>query len=110
MNQDKRDKVIELYKKEREYEESQFGDYSENKALNMASFLIFIKHYVDTALKKYTKDWTNEIPDWLESCNEMDIQGTAPVKSYEEVIKIMALAGSILETYTDLNPEKWREK
>jgi hypothetical protein len=31
------------------------------------------------------------------------------VKAYEELIKIMALAGAALETYTDIDPAKWRE-
>lgn len=105
---EKTEKVIEIFKKERQYEENLFGKYSQNEALNTASILVFIKHYVDKALKSYTKDWTSDLPDWLISCKESRQQNTAPVKTYEEVIKIMALAGALLEANTTLDPDEWR--
>jgi len=101
--------VLELYRKEREYESRLFGDYKEIKSLNVASFLIFIKEYCDKALSAYSGKWDTDIPLWLKDCKELETSGTAPVKAYEEVIKIMALAGAVLETYTTIDPEKWRE-
>ena len=101
--------LIELYRKEREYETCLFGDYNNVKPLNFASFLISIKKYIDKALTAYTGKWDTELPPWLISCQEFEQDGTAPVKSYEELIKIMALAGAALETYTNIDPEKWRE-
>lgn len=106
--------VIQIYLKEREYEQSVFGDYSKLPELSFPSFLIFLKQYVDKALQAYTEKWDTELPPWLEGCREMgDCEGTsmgsAPVKAYEEVIKIMALSGAALETYTNLNASKWRE-
>lgn len=103
------DDLIELYKKERNYETCVFGDYNQVAPLNFASFLIFIKEYVDKALKAYSGRWDTELPPWLLNCKEFQQDGTAPVKAYEEVIKIMALAGAALETYTNIDPEKWRE-
>ena len=106
--------VIQIYLKEREYERSVFGDYENLPELSFPSFLIFLKQYVDKALQAYTEKWDSELPPWLKACREMsDCEGTpkgsAPVKAYEEVIKIMALAGAALETYTDLDASKWRE-
>jgi len=101
--------IIEVYKKERHYETCVFGDYEQIKALNFASFLLFLKEYVEKALSSYTGKWDTELPPWLLSCKEYEQDGTAPVKAYEEVIKIMALAGAALETYTSIDPEKWRE-
>lgn len=103
------EKLIELYRKERYYEDCCFGNYEQVDALNFASFLLFIREYVDKALTAYTGKWDTELPPWLLSCKEHKQDGTAPVKAYEEVIKIMALAGAALETYTDIDPEKWRE-
>ena len=101
--------VMELYKKERYYETCVFGVYRDVKPLNFASFLLFLKKYTDKALDGYTGKWDSELPPWLLNCQEHEQDGTAPVKAYEEVIKIMALAGAALETYTDIDPEKWRE-
>lgn len=101
--------VIELYKKEREYETCVFGVYRDVKPLNFASFLIFLKKYIDKALDGYTGKWDNELPPWLLNCREFEQDGTAPVKAYEELVKIMALAGAALETYANIDPEKWRE-
>jgi len=101
--------VLELYSKEREYEKCVFGDYKNVESLNFASFLIFIKEYCDKALTAYSGKWEKDIPPWLITCKELETDGTAPVKAYEELIKIMALAGAALETYTDINPARWRE-
>ena len=104
-----RNEIIELFLKERDYEKSVFGDYKNLPELSFPSFLIFLKQYADKALQAYTEKWDNELPPWLRGCAEMSTQGSAPVKAYEEVIKIMALAGAALETYTDIDAKKWRE-
>jgi len=104
--------VIQIYLKERDYEKSAFGDYKNLSELSFPSFLIFLKQYVDKAIQAYTEKWDTELPPWLESCSERNSstpKAAAPVKAYEEVIKIMALAGAALETYTELNASKWRE-
>jgi len=103
------EKLIELYQKERYYETCVFGEYGSLKPLNFASFLIFLKEYIDRALKAYAGKWDTELPPWLLNCYEYEQDGSAPVKAIEEVIKIMALAGASLETYTSIDPEKWRE-
>lgn len=103
------DEVIKLYEKERSYQNAVFGDYKNVKPLNFASFLLFLKEYIDKALKAYTGKWDSELPPWLEECAESELDGSAPVKSYEEVIKIMALAGAALETYSHIDPQAWRE-
>jgi hypothetical protein len=106
--------VIQIYLKERQYERLKFGEYKNLPELSFPSFLIFLKQYADKALKAYTEKWDSKLPPWLKGCREMgDCEGTefgsAPVKAYEEVIKIMALAGAALETYTNLDASKWRE-
>jgi len=101
--------IIELYKKERYYETCVFGEYKNIQTLSFASFLIFLKEYVDKAIEAYAGKWDTELPPWLRSCKEYEQDGSAPVKAIEEVIKIMALAGASLETYTSIDPEKWRE-
>jgi hypothetical protein len=106
--------VVQIYLKEREYEKAVFGDYESLPELSFPSFLIFLKQYIDKALEAYTGKWDTELPPWLRGCKEMgDSEGTefgsAPVKAYEEVIKIMALSGAALETYTNLDASKWRK-
>lgn len=105
----RRSEVQKLYDKERRYEESVFGDYKQNNSFNLATFLEFLRFYIDKATSSYTKEWTNELPPWLKSCIELDDQGTAPVNTYNAVIKIMALSGAALEAYTDINVEEWRK-
>jgi len=102
--------LIELYKKERLYEQTVFGNYKNDKNLNIASFLVFLKHYIDKAIESYTNKWSNELPEWLLTCREYEINKRAPIKTYENIIKIMALSGAILESFSDIDPEKWREK
>jgi len=108
VNEKSQEEIIELYKRERKYQRMCFGEYSEIKTLNPASFLNFIETYLDKAKKEYSGVWTTQLPQWLSSCNEFE-GGTAPVKMYEEIIKVMALAGALLETYAIFNPEKWRD-
>ncbi len=101
--------IIELYKKEREYERQTFGDYKDIKSLSFPSFIIFIKQYIEKAEKAYAGKWPRELPEWLENCAEFEKNGTAPVEVYEQMIKIMALAGAALEAYSEININKWRE-
>jgi hypothetical protein len=100
--------IIEIYKREREYQRMCFGEYSEIENLNPASFLNFIETYLNKAKEAYSGVWNNELPEWLLSCYEFS-DGAAPVKMYEEIIKVMALAGALLETYAVIDPSKWRE-
>ena len=109
MSQSKEVDIMKLYFKERDYEIKVFGEYSNDKSLSFPSFLLFLKRYVDKAIEAYSGKWERELPPWLDSCKEFDNHGVAPIKAYEEVIKIMALAGAALETYTKINAEKWRE-
>ena len=103
------EKLIEVYLKERYYETCVFGEYNKVEALNFASFLIFLKEYIDKALSAYAGKWDTELPPWLLSSKEYEQDGSAPVKAIEEVVKIMALSGAALETYTSIDPVKWRE-
>jgi len=101
--------LISLYKKERDYETRIFGDYANIEALSFSSFLLFLKEYIDRSFTAYTGKWDTKLPPWLINCKEFQQDGSAPVKAYEEIIKIMALAGAALETYANIDPEKWRE-
>lgn len=101
--------INELYEKEREYERSVFGEYHNDPSLSFPSFLIFLEEYVKKAKKAYAGKWEKDLPPWLKGCKEHMNGGYAPVKAYEEVIKVMALAGAALETYTAIDPSKWRE-
>jgi len=102
------EEVVELYKKERRYQTKEFGRYELNDCLNMASVLTFLRAYITRADKSYTEDWTNELPSWLVSCRELQIQKSAPVTTYDALIKIMTLAGAALESYTEIDVSKWR--
>ena len=102
------EEVIELYIKERTYEKLVFGEYNSNKSLNLASFLTFLEQYLKRAKKSYCNKWTSDLPAWLVTCKEEQEQGTAPVESYEDLIKIMALAGAALESYTNIDVDEWR--
>jgi hypothetical protein len=102
-------KVIELYRRERKHETIKFGDYKKIKSLNLASFILLLKQYVKKAEKAYTGEWSGELPAWLGDCAEYSVHGSAPIEAYEEVIKIMALAGAALETYCDILPDGWRD-
>ena len=100
--------VISIYKRERKYQKYCFGDYTKIDQLNLASFLEFIEEYLSRAKKSYCGRWHDDLPPWMKSCKEIEM-GTAPTKVYEELIKVMTLAGAALETYAELNPDKWRE-
>jgi hypothetical protein len=101
--------IFELYQKERAFEKSVFGNYSEIESLNLASFIIFLEKYIKKVKEAYAGKWENELPPWLISCKEYELHGNAPVKAYEEIIKILALSGAVLETYTQIDVSKWRE-
>jgi hypothetical protein len=107
-----RDKLMEnvcnLYKKERDYQVCAHGDYNNVNSLNLGSFLVLIETYLNKAKESYTGPWSKDKPDWLNSCKEITIEGYGPIDAYEELIKVFTLAGAALETYTDINPEKWR--
>ena len=109
MNEKDLFKVIELYRRERKHETIKFGDYKKIKSLNLASFILLLKQYVERAEKAYTSEWSSELPEWLNGCAEYDIHGSAPIEAYEEIIKIMALAGATLETYCEVLPDGWRD-
>ena len=101
--------IFDLYEKERDYEERVFGDYAHVKSLNLASFIVFLDIYLKKVKAAYTGKWESELPPWLVACREHEQDGNAPVKAYEEIIKIMALAGATLEAYTQIDVSKWRE-
>lgn len=107
MNQDK---IFELYIKEREYQKEIFGDFKDNPTLNLASFLILVDKYLKKATNSYLDKWHSNLPDWLLSCKECEQQNTAPVTSYEDLIKVFALAGAALETFTEIDSSRWREE
>jgi hypothetical protein len=100
--------TIGIYKIERSYQRCCFGDYSKIKSLNLASFLEFIEEYLTKAKEAYCGQWQKELPIWLKNCKEMEQGLSAPTKVYEELIKVMTLAGAALETYAEIYPNKWR--
>lgn len=102
--------TIELYKKERAYEESIFGDYSKDPNMNVASLLLMIEVYLKKAKDSYVSKWEYDRPDWLLNANECK-QGTCPVpsKTYEHLIKVFALSGAALEAFTEIDPTLWRD-
>lgn len=106
----KSEEVIELYKKEREYQKVVFGEYIDDKVLNTASFIVFLDNYINKIKSSYSEKWVRDLPGWLIACKESHMQEKAPAEVYEHLIKIMALAGAALETYTIIDVEKWREE
>jgi len=108
-----RETIIELYKKERIYEESIFGDYKDDPNMNIASLIIIIEQYLEKAKKAYISKWSSELPSWLIYAKEQgDVNlnpWPAPVETYEELIKVFALTGAALEAFTLIKPENWRE-
>ena len=102
--------VIELYLKERKYQESIFGDYRNNESLSFASFILFIEDYINRAKKSYSSKWESEkLPEWMIATRESLTQETTPVEAYEDIIKIMALAGAALEAYIKIDIDRWRD-
>jgi len=102
------DDVVEIYRKERDYEKCVFGEYTGIKSLNVASFILLLKDYINKMEKVYCGKWTKELPPWLLNCKEFENNRSAPVEVYEHLITIMALSGAALETYTNVDPEQWR--
>jgi len=102
-------KIFDLYKKEREYQKKIFGDYNRNPTLNISSFMQFIETYLMKAKKGYTNVWIEELPNWLDNCLEYHDQGSAPVDTYEALIKVFTLTGAAIETYCNINVDNWRE-
>ena len=100
-------KVIEIYKKERQYQRECFGEYKKIPTLNLASFILFIEEYLKKSKEGYNGQWSKDLPQWLESCKEA-AHGHAPILTYEYLIKVFTLAGAALEAYCELNPEYWR--
>ena len=104
------EEVMSLYEKERNYQRDAFGDYQNNPSLNLASFLEFLDDYVKRAKQEYVVKWTPILPPWLKTCKEQQLQNSAPVKTYEHLVKIMTLAGAALEAYAEIDLNKWREE
>ena len=102
-------KINDLYFKERNYQLCAFGEYENIRSLNLASFLLLIEEYLQKAKKSYTGPWTKELPPWLAGCDEYHLDDSAPVETYEELIKVFTLAGAALETYANINLKEWRE-
>jgi len=105
-----RDEIIRLYCKEREYQERVFGNYANQPALNISSFLGFVEFYLSRAKVAYVDKWKAVLPLWLTSCVESRLPGPAPVGTYEDLIKVFALAGAALEAYAEVDVEHWREE
>ncbi len=101
-------KVKDLYERERYYQKCIFGEYDDLSFLNVASFLCFIEEYVKRAKSAYNGPWKKNSTLWLKGCTELAGNPNAPIETYENLIKIMALSGAALETYTTIDPEQWR--
>jgi len=100
--------LFELYTKEREYQRCCFGEYSDVKTLNLASFLLFIEEYLQKSKKGYCGKWEANLPTWLCNSEEMK-EGSAPAEAYEQLVKVFVLAGAALETFTTIDPAEWRK-
>lgn len=102
------DTLMELYVKERDYQKKVFGDYGRLGVLNLASFLTLHREYLRKAEHMYIQKWDDNLPPWLKNTAEFAQQGSAPVKTYEYIIKNFVLHGAALETYTEIDPTNWR--
>ncbi len=67
------------------------------------------EQYIKKAKAAYAGKWEKDLPPWMETCIEHQNGGFAPVQAYEEIIKVIALAGAALETYSVIDVSKWRE-
>ena len=105
-----KEELFELYKKEREYQRQIFGYYSSNPSLNLASFIILVENYIKKVKENYVTTWSEDLPPWLLETREFNEQGTAPVKSYEDLVKLFALAGAALESFAIIDIKRWREE
>jgi hypothetical protein len=103
------DMLKRLYQKERTYQRMAFGEYSNDPSLSFSSFILFLERYLQKTKKEYAGKWEKDLPPWLINCSEYEKNGYAPVKAYEELVKVFALAGAALETYSRIDPNKWRE-
>jgi len=101
------EEVIKLYLREREYQKKVFGDYK-NLPLNIASFMLLHRIYLNKAENNYVNNWEYNKPDWMITCDEFERQNSAPIQSYTSLIKNFALHGAAIETLTDINPTFWR--
>jgi len=101
--------ISDLYEKERDYQKSIFGN-SQNGNFNVASFLQFIEEYLEKAKHDYVSKWDRNSPEWLLSCKEFQSQDSAPIKTYEHLIKVFALSGAALELFCNINVEEWRKE
>lgn len=102
------EKLMEIYRRERDYQKCCFGEYKDIGSLNFASFLLFIEQYLKKAKEGYCGPWQKQLPDWLSACKEME-EGSAPIEAYEQLIKVFVLAGAALETFADVSPPNWRD-
>jgi len=102
--------IIKLFIKERDYETCVFGDYKNDPTLNLASFITFLKIYLNRVEKAYTGVWSprEKFPDWLKNTDESKNGGNGPIEAYENLIKLMALAGAALEAYAEIDVDAWR--
>ena len=102
------EELFQLYLKEREYQTKIFGDFRDNESLTLSSMLLFIERYLQKSKDSYADKWTSEFPAWMKSCEELGGGDTAPILSYENLIKVFALAGAALETFAIIDPLCWR--
>jgi len=102
--------IIKLFIKERDYETCVFGDYKNDPTLNLASFITFLKIYLNRVEQAYTGVWSSKekFPDWLKNTDESKNGGNGPIEAYENLIKLMALAGAALEAYAEIDVDSWR--
>lgn len=108
-----RNKLFELLEKELNYQKSIFGDYKNDPNLNVASLILLIRTYLDKAEKAYGSKWKHEMPDWLIRVKEQGddelSSKPSPVETYEDLIKVFALSGAALLSFTNIDPDHWRE-
>jgi len=102
------DDTFALVAKEMEYQRRVFGDYGDLKALNLASHMIFQEDYMKRAKQAYVQSWTTDLPPWMLNCKEVQLQRSAPVLTYEAIIKNAALHMSCLKANLMADPIMWR--
>jgi len=102
------DTTFALIAKEMEYQRRVFGDYSDLKALNLASHLVFQEDYLNRAKNAYVQRWDSQVPPWMLNCSELQIQRSAPVLTYDAIIKNAALHMSCLKANLMADPIMWR--
>ena len=70
-----RQSLVDLYVKEREYQEKIFGKYEDIKTFNLATFLSFIIRYAMKCNEAYVSKWVKKRPSWLLTCKEKELGG-----------------------------------